>query len=263
MGNKQSQIQNIPKIKFDRFKKKTLSLLLIIFPEDFEVLEEIKYKKLTDCITKRNLNEASSLISIKVINLSNIRSMIKLSNSQIVTSSSTLINVWDLYRGQCITSIITLDTVSLLKINKNQIVSTFYYDNLGLNNNIQCIIKLWDLITKKCLTTIKVIHDKEDEDEENTLLKLNNTLIAYTNGKNIKLFDLQSKTCVKNIYAHNNIVNNLIKLNTLLFASQSTKIKIWNYKSGKLIREIKSDPKFSFKKSFRNNRSWKRSRFLS
>ena len=66
MGNKETK-SKIEKgteqlILFKRFKKKTLSLLNQIYPEDLEILEEIKYKKLCQCIsnvklTKQNLEE--------------------------------------------------------------------------------------------------------------------------------------------------------------------------------------------------------------
>ena len=44
-------------IQFNRFKKKTLSLLVMIYPDDLELLEQIKYKKLIQCFSKELISK--------------------------------------------------------------------------------------------------------------------------------------------------------------------------------------------------------------
>lgn len=74
-----------------------------------------------------------------------------------------------------------------------------------------------------------------------------NDNILFTGGKDahLKLWDLKSKTCLKNIPAHNFVIYDILNLNEAQFAtiSRDKSIKIWDKKSMNVIQRIDSKSK--------------------
>jgi len=208
---------------FIHLKNKTLSLMSIIFPEDLDILEQIKYKKLKVCISKINISKQK--IEGKTINLTLGENdcLIKLNNSQIVTSNYSYIYLWDLYSGKCIKSLDSLDTSNLIKINKTQILYSKYYGD----------IQLYDL-SSECVKTFKV----EDTFHNSSLVKLNKTQFARGYDGIISTWDMLSETCIKIIKAHKTSVNILLKLNLSEIASAGTSVKIWDYNTMTNVRTL-------------------------
>ena len=72
-------------IHFNRFKKKNLTLIYMIYPKDLsEILSEIKYKKIFQCYLKE---EQGSLFEEKTLNGHTIYyiCLVKLSKTQIIS----------------------------------------------------------------------------------------------------------------------------------------------------------------------------------
>jgi len=129
--------------QFKRLKNKTLSLLFIIYPEDLEILEQIKYKKLIQSISKeiisKNRLEARILDhNMNDDDLSKIHldeyyynpanrpsnNLIKFNNSWIISIKEDSLNLWDLKSGELLRNIrlyIIIYSI-IIKLNNKQII---------------------------------------------------------------------------------------------------------------------------------------------
>jgi len=108
MGNTKST----PKVKpilFNRFKKKSLTLLYKLFPEDLEILGTIRNKKINLCILKENYRyNKSGYISIKFgQNETRFTSiLLKINPSQIISICHQSLKLWDLKTGNQIKTLV-------------------------------------------------------------------------------------------------------------------------------------------------------------
>ena len=124
-------------LPFNRFKKKSLLLITIILPEEFDILKEIKHKKLYKCTLKEDLGLIFDEICLYGHTYP-VHQIIKLSKTQIVSAGvDSSIKVWDLSTGNCLKTLNGhSQTITLItKISLTQIVSCSYDKS----------IKFWDI----------------------------------------------------------------------------------------------------------------------
>ena len=88
MGN----TNEIPKqnaIQFQRFKKNSLTLLYVFYPEDLEILEQIRNIKMNQCILKESYRK-NKIVEKSIIDqlnqtIKNYQNIVKLNKFQILT----------------------------------------------------------------------------------------------------------------------------------------------------------------------------------
>ena len=159
MGNKQDNDHtNNPKenttisttsipIQFNRFKKKSLSLLYIFYPEYLDMLKQIKYKKLAQCILKigkENKSQPDILLETNEMQFC----ITNLSNTKIISVTRHDLNVWDLVDGKCVKSIKIKGIVALLKLTHCQIL---------IQTEKEYAIEIWDITTELRLKSFQCV----------------------------------------------------------------------------------------------------------
>ena len=136
-------------ILFPRFKKKTLKLACIIYPEHLTyMLDDIRNKKIFQSILH---NETTNSVEEKtIIDHNDINTNIeKINEIQIAfaSSESNKIKLWNLHKGICIKTLIHDDYIRyIVKMNKTQIISSS-----------DLTIKIWDISTGKSYLQLNVI----------------------------------------------------------------------------------------------------------
>ena len=99
-------------LQFNRFKKKTFNLLYLLYPEDLEFIEQIKNKKLSQCLIRGALRKRIDEMTFSIPN--KISCLMQLNHSQIVSTCDISINMWDLYSGNCLMIIYTKSIINVL-----------------------------------------------------------------------------------------------------------------------------------------------------
>ena len=213
-------------IPFKRIKKYSLSLIYTITPNTQDQLEQIRYKKLAQCISKVKMYQ-----NLKEENITQLKysyCAIKLNNNQLVISFIDSIKILDLTTGKYIKTLLTDDyIVSLVKLNpKLIIVRTFCGE-----------VKIWN--TETGVYTNSLIKHGARE----SMIRINNTQIAIINyNEEIKIWDFEAGTNIKTYKTRN--VERLVKISNTQIASlhnsnDCTKfdfIQIWDLVSDKCIR---------------------------
>jgi len=244
--------------QFKRLKNKTLSLLFTIYPEDLEILEQIKYKKLIQSISKeiisKNRLEARILDhNMNDDDLSKIHldeyyynpanrpsnNLIKFNNSWIISIKEDSLNLWDLKSGELLRKI-RLDIIIysiIIKLNNKQIIIG-YSDKIKYSQKISNYIVIFDLQICKSINEILYI--------ENgfliSIIKLNKSQIICGGSDNSIIFmDLPTTTCLKSIKADHNF-NSLLKINSshIISGGNDNNIKVWELPSGKCLFTLKN-----------------------
>jgi len=236
-------------IPFYRFKKKTLTKAYTIIPEkSVDILEEIKYKKLFQCILKENqtiLLEEKTIVEIKWVFC-----LVQLTKTHVAIGNIYgSIKIIDLSTGSLL---YTLDvkvfsTISrLLKFNSKLLVSG-YFDGT---------INLWDFNTGEFITSFKG-HTKRITCLE--MIKKTH-IISSSEDMTFKLWDLQSGKCIKTLIFWNvgdyvfltSVIkvskvssNKLNALNTYIIASgnfsNSKLTKMWDLNTEKCLNTFDRD----------------------
>jgi len=264
--------------QFSRLKKKSLTLLYLVYPEIcVKTLEDIRYNKLSKCILKLNLKFCFEENTINP-EVGNITCITKLSQTQIAIASDKHfrdIFLWDLLNNCCYKTLKYKHTglvTCLTKLSHNKLAS-------GCTNGI---LVIWELNEGTCLTCfqcdynevlfcISKINNKEiisgssrmielrnylsfeNDDfylkEAFSLVKINQNQVAFgsSNGL-ISIIDFLSKDRVfldkeiriLNDNVHTKDVICLIKLSKNLIASGSSDflIKIWDLVDGKCLNTL-------------------------
>jgi len=165
---------------FSRLKKKTLSLTLMICPEELAInLNNVRFKKLFECILnedkKKVIYEEKTLLGHDYI----VSFIMLLNKTQLVSGGiDETIKLWDLKNGKCITDIDdkTNQIKCLAKLNKTQLAS----------GNFSNSIKIWDIKTNVCLKTL-IGHTRVIL----SLVKMNkDVLVSGSWDETIKIWDL-------------------------------------------------------------------------
>jgi len=170
---------------FSRFKKKSLSLLCLFYPEECnKMLDEIYYKKLAQYYLKINLKSCleDNLENIIYSGISTITCIAKLNQTVIVTANynSSDIILWDLNEKCCVKTINSSHRgkiVCLTKLSGNQLASgctkgTIILWDLNTGHNICNYISKYYEILVTC--------------------KVNNRLFLAGSNSFIKLWDYSS-----------------------------------------------------------------------
>jgi len=255
-------------IPFTRIKKKTLTLAYIIFPEDtIKIINEIKYKKLHQCINKEDLRNYLKRDITLTGHTKNISCIIRLSNTLLASASIDLsIRIWDFHIGKCI-NILTFEknisSVFVIKLNSKQILSgldmkikiwnfvtgicvrtlTGHRSNINclaklnksqiVSGGCDCTIKIWDLTTGNCFKTIKTHSPK-------CILRFNRTqlVIGDINGC-VKNWDSTTFQLLHNLDGHLKHVEFVVKINNTQIASGSLElIRIWDITTGTCLKKF-------------------------
>ena len=218
-------------LQFFRFKKKSLTLAYLISPEELIViLEDIRYKKLFQCILKVN---SINKFDKKTINghFSNIICFVKVCKTQIMTGNygnyCPSLNLWDLRTGKCLKTIKTYGSnISILALlSKTQNISA-------------CLsyIKIWDLITGNSLRTIHF-------QTVDILAKLSETrIVASSYDFTLRIFDLITGNCVKIFYLHKYLEK--LSNNQIISKNLDNLIEIWDLNTEKCIRTFIGHSKY-------------------
>ena len=260
-------------IPFNRFKKKSLILVYKIYPEDMnEILNDIRYKKLFQCILKESHStfEEKTLIDCS----SQIYYVIKMNSTQIISKSNeNSLRIWDLYSGKCIKIIYNYfennygaKEAKIVKINKTTIAFRYdfidiilldittgkclytlcsentiwflfkYNKNQLLSATWDFTIRIWDLASRECLTTVL----KTTNNIIISIVSETQLVLGRKNDYTIQIWDLLTEDIFKTLKGHTNKVKNVIKLSNTQIASASAdkSINIWDYTTGMLLKTL-------------------------
>jgi len=180
-------------IPFYRLKKKSLVLIYLTYPEiKKEILEDIRYKKLYQCILK------PSQITFKELTLSEhtkpVWDLVKMNKTLIVSRGGDSIKIWDLISGKCINTITCVDFKEIYGVNPNIVklsetkIATAYR---GAN------IRIFDITTStlKCFPEIYYISGIITY-----LCKLNKSQVICANLDNsVMVYELDPWQCIKTL----------------------------------------------------------------
>jgi len=265
-------------LPFYRFKKKTLTLAYKISPEKLtEILQVIKYKKLQQSILKEDLFNSLEQKTINDDGTKFILCITKVNKTQIATSEKgdPAVKIWDFHTR---THLFNLkghygNVNSIVAISKTIIASISNFQSL----------RLWNLSTKTCISTIDFLFSKVNnvivlklshlkvrrvylsfasiktidingfylvkfEDEKITnAAKLNeNQIVCGYNDQYIKIFEVSSKICLKEIYVET-VARDISVMNEELvfFTGYGRRsIDIWDTSSGKLFKSLNGNDYF-------------------
>ena len=219
----------ITKIPFKRFKKNSLSLLYLQYPE-LEILERIKYKKLFMCIIKENQNQ----IEERKINItSEFLQILQISKFRILTrqmDDDKKLLIWDLKTWKIVKSIMFTSNNfhKIIKLTSKKIA---YIENLNS-------ISVMDLSTSQ---RVKNLINSAIEGNINYLIKINESTLASANdNQTIKIWNLGSgNSCIKTFnYEVDHKICCLLKFNDSKLISAGLSIKIWDLNTSKFIKEL-------------------------
>jgi len=192
------------------------------------ILEDIKYKKLLQCIIKldqRIIFEEQTLFDEDENTL--LTSLAKVNDTQIAVrgDNSYSIKIWDLIKGKIIKTIITNNkNYCLIKVDEKHIASG------GFDNTII----VYELQTGKCIKTFT-----GHSNSINHLAKLNSNHIAsWSNDLSIKIWNLTSGNCLKTLFGLHILTNSFVRLNDTLIATGGCNrlIQIWNLQTNKCLK---------------------------
>ena len=121
---------------FKRFKKNSLTLLYVLFPDDIDILEKIRNKKMNVCILKEfyrsNIN--NKIVKMPQISDESFIYLLKMNRSQLLTidTKSRKLKLWDLISGNLLKTLNSgvYYTSALTKINAKQIAFGYYIKDI-------------------------------------------------------------------------------------------------------------------------------------
>ena len=192
------------KVKFERFKKKSLSSLYFILQNKSEYLRKIKNKKLANTISKFQLSNYN-IFKEKTLtgHNKNITCLLKYNNNKLISGSNDCsIRIWDLIGGKSLLTLIghtqSITCLSVFALNQSNT------SHLASGSE-DFLIKIWDLQNGNCLTSLAghsyIINGVVIvNDQNNTLMnKMNKLLISGCKNGYIKIWDLDSNSCIKSL----------------------------------------------------------------
>jgi len=222
-------------ILFNRFKKKTFILLLSLInkkEEHLEKLDQIRNKKLFQCILKLNLND--QLVQKTIDQDSGcITCMVKLDNNIIATGSwDRDIKIWNLI-------VINYNCIMTLTGHKNSVkcIIKISYRHIASGSE-DSSIRIWDYSNGTCLKYM--IEENKYMYHVTSLMKLSTTkLMSGSTDNTIKIWDLVKGQCLKIHSSHTKPVICIIKLNNhQLITGSEDSIKLLDLQSGKFYKTI-------------------------
>ena len=220
------------KIVFNRFKKKSISILIQFLLELIDVLNTVRNKKIYQILLKlsiANISE-SEFYSIPV---SKLLCIVKLDDNTIACGGDSFkqkLVIIDLNKNKIIpleghTGIVSC----IIKFDNNHIICVN-------DNNSTKSLKIWNFKKMICTKTI------DNNSLTKSLCKINETLIAAGfSDKSIKIIEATTGNIIKTIKdAHDDQIWCLLPIDKTQFASGCLSIKIWDIK-GKELKVIDAD----------------------
>ena len=231
------------KISDDEFKKSS-QLFMDEFRRPNLILENVKRlmseqelhilqleAKLADFNALNTEIESVELRNNKVLGTLKLK-LSKPLSKLVSTSSDNTIKIWDLDTYECISTLVghTKRVNSLEWLGNRRIAS-------GCEDGT---IKIWDTLKKDCLKTLV------GKNSAIICLKtLNANTIASGSFCDIKIWNIDSGTCVQTLKGHTDWIRSLTQLHdgSLVSCSDDKTIKVWDMASGSCIESLDSPTK--------------------